>query len=168
MLKQYDQKQFSFEQKGGYTYQSDIKSILNGFKFPEGTWQKKIGSLSGGEKTRLAFVKLLLRKPALLLLDEPTNYLDLDTLDWLEGFLKNYSGAILVVSHDQYFLDHLATQIFELEFGKLTAFKGNYSAYVMQREQRDKDQEAAYEKQQAEIKKDEEFIQKKLGSSNYH
>lgn len=162
LLKQYDQKQFNFEQKGGYTYQSDIKSILNGFKFPEDTWQKKIGSLSGGEKTRLAFVKLLLRKPALLLLDEPTNYLDLDTLDWLEGFLKNYSGAILVVSHDQYFLDHLAAQIFELEFGKLTAFKGNYSAYVMQREQRDKDQEAAYEKQQAEIKKDEEFIQKNL------
>lgn len=162
LLKQYDQKQFAFEQKGGYTYQSDIKSILNGFKFPEDTWQKKIGSLSGGEKTRLAFVKLLLRKPALLLLDEPTNYLDLDTLDWLEGFLKNYSGAILVVSHDQYFLDHLATQIFELQFGKLTPFKGNYSAYVMQREQRDKYQEAAYEKQQAEIKKDEEFIQKNL------
>lgn len=162
LLKQYDQKQFAFEQKGGYTYQSDIKSILNGFKFPEDTWQKKIGSLSGGEKTRLAFVKLLLRKPALLLLDEPTNYLDLDTLDWLEGFLKNYSGAILVVSHDQYFLDHLATQIFELQFGKLTPFKGNYSAYVMQCEQRDKDQEAAYEKQQAEIKKDEEFIQKNL------
>ncbi|KRM04699.1 ABC transporter, ATP-binding protein [Lactobacillus kitasatonis DSM 16761 = JCM 1039] len=162
LLKQYDQKQFNFEQKGGYTYQSDIKSILNGFKFPEDTWQKRIGSLSGGEKTRLAFVKLLLRKPALLLLDEPTNYLDLDTLDWLEGFLKNYSGAILVVSHDQYFLDHLATQIFELQFGKLTTFKGNYSAYVMQREQRDKDQEAAYEKQQAEIKKDEEFIQKNL------
>ena len=83
-------------------------------------------------------------------------------MDWLEGFLKNYSGAIIVVSHDQYFLDHLATQIFELEFGKLTAFKGNYSAYVMQREQRDKDQEAAYEKQQVEIKKDEEFIQKNL------
>ncbi|AVW86249.1 ABC-F family ATP-binding cassette domain-containing protein [Lactobacillus acidophilus] len=162
LLKQYDQKQFAFEQKGGYTYQSDIKSILNGFKFPENTWQKKIGSLSSGEKTRLAFVKLLLQKPALLLLDEPTNYLDLDTLDWLEGFLKNYDGAILVVSHDQYFLDHLATQIFELQFGNLTSFKGNYSAYVMQRQQRDKDLEAAYEKQQAEIKKDEEFIQKNL------
>lgn len=162
LLKQYDQKQFAFEQKGGYTYQSDIKSILNGFKFPENTWQKKIGSLSGGEKTRLAFVKLLLQKPALLLLDEPTNYLDLDTLDWLEGFLKNYDGAILVVSHDQYFLDHLATQIFELQFGNLTSFKGNYSAYVMQRQQRDKDLEAAYEKQQAEIKKDEEFIQKNI------
>ena len=162
LLKQYDQMQFQFEQNGGYTYQSDIKSILNGFKFPEDTWQKQIGSLSGGEKTRLAFVKLLLKKPPLLLLDEPTNYLDLDTLDWLESFLKNYEGAILVVSHDQYFLDHLATQIFELEFGKLTAFKGNYSQYQEQRQERDKEQEAAYEKQQEEIKKDEEFIQKNL------
>ena len=162
LLKRYDQMQFAFEQDGGYTYQSDIKSILNGFKFGEETWQKKIGSLSGGEKTRLAFVKLLLKKPPLLLLDEPTNYLDMDTLDWLEGFLKNYDGAILVVSHDQYFLDHLATQIFELQFGKLTQFKGNYSQYQAERELRDRQQEAAYEKQQEEIKKEEEFIQKNL------
>lgn len=162
LLKRYDQMQFDFEQQGGYTYPSDIKSILNGFKFPENTWQKKIGSLSGGEKTRLAFVKLLLKKPPLLLLDEPTNYLDMDTLDWLEGFLKNYAGAILVVSHDQYFLDHLANQIFELQFGTLTAFKGNYSQYIAERKLRDKQQQAAYEKQQEEIKKDEEFIQKNL------
>lgn len=162
LLKQYDQMQFDFEQLGGYVYQSDIKSVLNGFKFPENTWQKKIGRLSGGEKTRLAFVKLLLKKPALLLLDEPTNYLDLDTLDWLEGFLKNYKGAILVVSHDQYFLDHLANQIYELQFGKLTAFKGNYSQYQAERKLRDKQQEAAYEKQQEEIKKDQEFIQKNM------
>ena len=162
LLKQYDQMQFNFEQQGGYTYQSDIKSILNGFNFPEKTWSKKIASLSGGEKTRLAFVKLLLRKPALLLLDEPTNYLDLDTLDWLENFLKGYSGAILFVSHDQYFLDHLASQIFELQFGKLTAFKGNYSQYVAERELRNRQQEEAYEKQQEKIKKDQEFIQKNL------
>lgn len=162
LLKRYDQMQFDFEQRGGYTYQSDIKSILNGFKFPEDTWNKKIGSLSGGEKTRLAFVKLLLKKPPLLLLDEPTNYLDMDTLDWLESFLKNYAGAILVVSHDQYFLDHLANQIFELEFGKLTAFKGNYSQYKAERELRNKQQEAAYEKQQEEIKRDEEFVQKNM------
>ncbi|CCI87967.1 ABC-F family ATP-binding cassette domain-containing protein [Lactobacillus gigeriorum] len=162
LLKQYDQLQFDFEQAGGYTYQADIKSILNGFKFSENTWQKQILSLSGGEKTRLAFVKLLLQKPPLLLLDEPTNYLDMDTLDWLEGFLKNYPGAILVVSHDQYFLDHLATQIFELQFGKLTTFKGNYSQYQAERELRDRQQEAAYEKQQEEIKKEEEFIQKNL------
>ena len=162
LLKQYDQLQFNFEQQGGYTYQADIKSILNGFNFPEATWSKKIASLSGGEKTRLSFVKLLLRKPALLLLDEPTNYLDLDTLDWLESYLKNYSGAILVVSHDQYFLDNLATQIFELQFGKLTVFKGNYSAYVAERNLRDRQQEEAYEKQQEQIKKDEEFIQKNI------
>ena len=162
LLKQYDQLQFNFEQQGGYTYQADIKSILNGFNFLEETWSKKIASLSGGEKTRLSFVKLLLRKPALLLLDEPTNYLDLDTLDWLESYLKNYSGAILVVSHDQYFLDNLATQIFELQFGKLTVFKGNYSAYVAERQLRDRQQEEAYEKQQEQIKKDEEFIQKNI------
>ena len=162
LLKQYDQLQYSFEQQGGYTYQADIKSILNGFNFPEATWTKNVGSLSGGEKTRLSFVKLLLRKPPLLLLDEPTNYLDLDTLDWLESYLKNYSGAILVVSHDQYFLDDLATQIFELQFGKLTVFKGNYSAYVAERQLRDRQQEEAYEKQQEKIKKDEEFIQKNI------
>ena len=162
LLKQYDQLQFDFEQQGGYTYQADIKSILNGFNFPEATWHKKIGSLSGGEKTRLAFVKLLLRKPPLLLLDEPTNYLDLDTLDWLENYLKSYTGAILVVSHDQYFLDNLATQIFELQFGKLTVFKGNYSAYVAERQLRNQQQEEAYEKQQEKIKKDEEFIQKNI------
>lgn len=162
LLKQYDQKQFQFEQNGGYTYQTDIKTVLNGFKFPQSTWSKPISSLSGGEKTRLALVKLLLRKPPLLLLDEPTNYLDLDTLDWLESFLRNYSGAILVVSHDQYFLDHLATEIFELQFGTLTSFKGNYSAYRKQRQQRNRAQEAAYEKQTAAIKKDEEFIQKNL------
>lgn len=117
---------------------------------------------SGGEKTRLAFVKLLLQKPPVLLLDEPTNYLDLDTLDWLEAFLKNYQGAIITVSHDQYFLDHLANQIFELNFGKLTTFKGNYSQYVKERELMDNQQEAAYEKQQEKIKKEEEFIQKNL------
>lgn len=162
LLKRYDQMQFDFEQNGGYTYQADIKSVLNGFNFKENTWTKKISSLSGGEKTRLSFVKLLLKKPDLLLLDEPTNYLDLDTLDWLEGFLKNYDGAILTVSHDQYFLDHLATQIFEMRYGKLTIFKGDYTHYLAERKLRDAQQEAAYEKQQEEIKKTEEFIQKNI------
>lgn len=162
LLKRYDQMQFDFEQNGGYTYQADIKSVLNGFNFKENTWTKKIGSLSGGEKTRLSFVKLLLKKPDLLLLDEPTNYLDLDTLDWLEGFLKNYDGAILTVSHDQYFLDHLATQIFEMRYGKLTIFKGDYTHYLAERQLRDAQQEAAYEKQQEEIKAAEDFIQKNL------
>lgn len=162
LLKRYDQLAYDFEQEGGFTYQAEIKSILNGFNFKENTWQKVIGTLSGGEKTRLAFVKLLLQKPPVLLLDEPTNYLDLDTLDWLEVFLKNYQGAIITVSHDQYFLDHLANQIFELNFGKLTTFKGNYSQYVKERELMNNQQEAAYEKQQEKIKKEEEFIQKNL------
>lgn len=162
LLKRYDQLAYDFEQEGGFTYQAEIKSILNGFNFKENTWNKVIGTLSGGEKTRLAFVKLLLQKPLVLLLDEPTNYLDLDTLDWLEAFLKNYQGAIITVSHDQYFLDHLANQIFELNFGKLTTFKGNYSQYVKERELMDSQQEAAYEKQQEKIKKEEEFIQKNL------
>lgn len=162
LLKLYDQLAYDFEQEGGFTYQAEIKSILNGFNFKENTWNKVIGTLSGGEKTRLAFVKLLLQKPPVLLLDEPTNYLDLDTLDWLEAFLKNYQGAIITVSHDQYFLDHLANQIFELNFGKLTTFKGNYSQYVKERELMDSQQEAAYEKQQEKIKKEEEFIQKNL------
>ncbi len=162
LLKRYDQLAYDFEQEGGFTYQAEIKSILNGFNFKENTWQKVIGTLSGGEKTRLAFVKLLLQKPPVLLLDEPTNYLDLDTLDWLEAFLKNYQGAIITVSHDQYFLDHLANQIFELNFGKLTTFKGNYSQYVKERELMDNQQEAAYEKQQEKIEKEEEFIQKNL------
>ena len=162
LLKRYDQLAYDFEQEGGFTYQAEIKSILNGFNFKENTWQKVIGTLSGGEKTRLAFVKLLLQKPPVLLLDEPTNYLDLDTLDWLEAFLKNYQGAIITVSHDQYFLDHLANQIFELNFGKLITFKGNYSQYVKERELMNNQQEAAYEKQQEKIKKEEEFIQKNL------
>lgn len=162
LLRRLDQAQYNFEQAGGYTYQAEIKSMLNGFNFPEATWNNQIASLSGGEKTRLSFVKLLLKKPPLLLLDEPTNYLDLDTLDWLEAFLKNYPGAVLTVSHDQYFLDHLATQIFELQHGELTVFKGNYSQYLAQRELRDQQQEAAYEKQQEEIKREEEFIQKNI------
>ena len=162
LLKRYDQLAYDFEQEGGFTYQAEIKSILNGFNFKENTWQKVIGTLSGGEKTRLAFVKLLLQKPPVILLDEPTNYIDLDTLDWLEAFLKNYQGAIITVSHDQYFLDHLANQIFELNFGKLITFKGNYSQYVKERELMNNQQEAAYEKQQEKIKKEEEFIQKNL------
>lgn len=162
LLKQYDQLSYSFEQAGGFTYPAEIKSVLNGFKFFKDSWHKKISTLSGGEKTRLAFVKLLLKKPPLLLLDEPTNHLDLDTLEWLEGFLKNYKGAILTVSHDQYFLDNLTNEIFELNFGKLTTFKGNYTQYVQERELINRQQEASFEKQQEQIKRDEEFIQKNI------
>lgn len=162
MLEQYDQLQFNFEQQGGFTYQAEIKSVLNGFKFDETTYDKKISVLSGGEKTRLSFVKLLLKSPDLLILDEPTNHLDLDTLDWLESFLKTYKGAILAVSHDQYFLDAVATDILELRHGQLNKFKGNYTAYTKLRTSLDDQQQEAYERQQAEIKKQEDFIQKNI------
>ena len=162
LLKQYDQLQFDFEQQGGFTYQAEIKSILNGFNFDESTYDKKIGVLSGGEKTRLSFVKLLLKSPDLLILDEPTNHLDLDTLDWLENFLRSYKGAILAVSHDQYFLDAIATEILELRHGQLNKFKGNYTAYTKLRTSLDDQQQEAYERQQAEIKKQEDFIQKNI------
>lgn len=162
LLKRYDQMQYDYQINGGFTYETDIKTVLNGFKFDESTYHQKISTLSGGEKTRLGFVKLLLKKPDLLVLDEPTNHLDVDTLTWLETFLKNYSGAILAVSHDQYFLDAIATEIYELSFKKLTHFTGNYSKYVEQRELMDRQNQEAYEKQQAEIKKQEDFIQKNI------
>ncbi len=135
LMQDYDRLSEEFRQAGGFTYEADIRAILNGFKFDESMWQMKIEELSGGQNTRLALAKMLLENPDVILLDEPTNYLDLDTLDWLEAFLKNYPGAILTVSHDQYFLDHLATQIFELQHGELTVFKGNYSQYLTQRRQ---------------------------------
>ncbi|MDO4911956.1 MAG: ABC-F family ATP-binding cassette domain-containing protein [Lactobacillus sp.] len=166
LLEKYDKQQFAFEQAGGYTYQTDIKSILQAFKFDDSMWTLEIASLSGGQKTRLAFVKLLLEKPDLLLLDEPTNYLDLETLDWLEGFLKNYPGAIFVVSHDQYFLDRLTTETFELNHGSLTCYKGNYSAFQAQKALEEQTQLASYEKQQAKIKREEEFIQKNIVRSS--
>ena len=162
ILKRYGTLSERFEAFGGYDTDVAVNKIANGLSIPDSQRSQLFDSLSGGEKTRLSFVKLLLKKPPLLLLDEPTNYLDLDTLDWLEAFLKNYLGAILTVSHDQYFLDHLATQIFELQHGELTVFKGNYSQYLAQRELRDQQQEAAYEKQQEEIKREEEFIQKNI------
>lgn len=118
----------------GYHMDTQIKKILNGMAFPAKDYAKSVAVLSGGEHTRLCLAKLLLQRPDLLILDEPTNHLDFETMEWLEGYLKGYSGAILVVSHDRYFLDAVCTRIFEIEENRLTAYKGNYSAYLPQKE----------------------------------
>ena len=115
----------------GYNMDTQIKKILNGMAFPVETYEKSVRVLSGGEHTRLCLAKLLLQKPDILILDEPTNHLDFDTMEWLENYLKTYSGAILVVSHDRYFLDAVCNRIFEVENRGLKSYKGNYSAYLL-------------------------------------
>ena len=126
LMTDYDRLSEDFRQRGGFTYESDIRAILNGFKFDESMWEMPISDLSGGQNTRLALAKMLLEKPELLVLDEPTNHLDYDAIQWLEGYLKNYRGALLMVTHDRYFLDRVVNRIFELSFGKLHEYQGNY------------------------------------------
>lgn len=162
LLHDYDQLQTQFKAKNGYGYPAEIRSILHGFQFPPEMFDHKIASLSGGERSRLALAKLLLQKPQLLILDEPTNHLDIETLNWLEGYLQNYDGALLLVSHDQYFLDHLAKDIYALSAHELRHYHGNYSRYLTQRDQQQLQAEKAYEKQQAEIKKLTTFVDKNI------
>ena len=162
ILKQYDQLQNTFRQENGYGYQSEIRSVLKGFGFDEDVWQAQISTLSGGERSRLAMAKMLLEHHDILLLDEPTNHLDINTVEWLEGYLKNYRGALVIVSHDQYFLDKVVTEIVEINHHSSTHYSGNYTFYLQEKK---KNQEVAwkhYEEQQAEIKKTEEYIQKNI------
>lgn len=149
-----------FEANDGYRIDVKISTVLNGMGFKDFDTERIIDNLSGGEKTRLAMAKLLLEEPALLILDEPTNHLDLDTLAWLEDYLKSYKGAILIVSHDRYFLNRLCNKIFEIENKKLTIYKGNYSSYVVQKEMNLERQNKEFEIQQKEIAKLEEYIAK--------
>ena len=118
----------------GYNMDVNIKKVLSGMGFAQDTWTKNIAVLSGGELTRLRLAKLLLEKPDVLILDEPTNHLDFATMEWLENYLKGYSGAVLVVSHDRYFLDNICTRTWEVSFQTMTAYKGNFSAYLPQKE----------------------------------
>ena len=146
----------------GYQIDTRIKKILNGMAFPQAEWEKRVGVLSGGEHTRLRLAKLLLQSPDILILDEPTNHLDFVTMEWLEGYLKTYSGAVLVVSHDRYFLDEVCTRIFEVEDHTLTAYKGNYSAYLPQRQAADALRQKQHDADVEKAKKLEDYIARNL------
>ncbi len=162
LMQDYDRLSEEFRQAGGFTYEADIRAILNGFKFDESMWQMKIEELSGGQNTRLALAKMLLEKPNLLVLDEPTNHLDIETIAWLENYLVNYSGALLIVSHDRYFLDKVATITLDLTKHSLDRYVGNYSSFVEQKEQKLLTEAKNYEKQQKEIAALEDFINRNL------
>ena len=162
LMQDYDRLSEEFRQAGGFTYEADIRSILNGFKFDESMWQMKIEELSGGQNTRLALAKMLLEKPNLLVLDEPTNHLDIETIAWLENYLVNYSGALLIVSHDRYFLDKVATITLDLTKHSLDRYVGNYSSFVEQKEQKLLTEAKNYEKQQKEIAALEDFVNRNL------
>ena len=162
LMSDYDRLSEEFRQAGGFTYEADIRSILNGFKFDESMWQMKIAELSGGQNTRLALAKMLLEKPNLLVLDEPTNHLDIETIAWLENYLVNYSGALLIVSHDRYFLDKVATITLDLTKHSLDRYVGNYSSFVEQKEQKLLTEAKNYEKQQKEIAALEDFVNRNL------
>lgn len=162
LMQDYDRLSEEFRQAGGFTYEADIRAILNGFKFDESMWQMKIEELSGGQNTRLALAKMLLEKPNLLVLDEPTNHLDIETIAWLENYLVNYSGALLIVSHDRYFLDKVATITLDLTKHSLDRYVGNYSSFVEQKEQKLLTEAKNYEKQQKEIAAMEDFVNRNL------
>lgn len=162
LMSDYDRLSEEFRQAGGFTYEADIRSILNGFKFDESMWQMKIAELSGGQNTRLALAKMLLEKPNLLILDEPTNHLDIETIAWLENYLVNYSGALIIVSHDRYFLDKVATITLDLTKHSLDRYVGNYSSFVEQKEQKLLTEAKNYEKQQKEIAALEDFVNRNL------
>ena len=149
-----------FELLGGYDYESRIRRIAYGLGFTEEEFKKNVQHFSGGQKTRICLAKALLREPDFLFLDEPTNHLDIKMIEWLEGFLKNYSGGVLIISHDRYFLDRIATHIFELEGRTVTSYHGNYTYYMKVKTERRAALQSAYEKQQEHIKKTEEYIRR--------
>lgn len=162
LMSDYDRLSENFRQAGGFTYEADIRAILNGFKFDESMWHMKIAELSGGQNTRLALAKMLLEKPNLLVLDEPTNHLDIETIAWLENYLVNYSGALIIVSHDRYFLDKVATITLDLTKHSLDRYVGNYSRFVELKEQKLATEAKNYEKQQKEIAALEDFVNRNL------
>ena len=158
----YDRLSEDFRQRGGFTYESDIRAILNGFKFDESMWGMPISDLSGGQNTRLALAKMLLEKPELLVLDEPTNHLDIETITWLENYLVNYQGALIIVSHDRYFLDKVATVTLDLTKHSLDRYVGNYSKFMDLKAEKLATEAKNFEKQQKEIAKLEDFVNRNI------
>ncbi|HRF93996.1 MAG TPA: ABC-F family ATP-binding cassette domain-containing protein, partial [Aggregatilineales bacterium] len=163
-IKEYGALQEKFERLGGYTYVNRIRTVLHGVGFDEADYGLSLSILSGGQKTRALLGRLLLTSPDLLILDEPTNHLDINAVEWLEGFLKEFEGAVLAVSHDRYFMDNFATSIWELDYGALETYRGNYSHYVSQRTERHERLIKEYEAQQEFIAKEQDFIRKHMGS----
>lgn len=157
-MENYAQLQHFFEQNDGYGYKSRMKGVLKGLGFSEEEFDRPLHQLSGGQKTRIYLGKLLLSKPDLLLLDEPTNHLDIASIEWLEDFLKSYDGAVLIISHDRYFLDKIVTKVVEIENKKSTVYNGNYSFYTSQKAIHREIQQKAYDNQQKELKRQEEVI----------
>lgn len=160
LLEQYHKLTHAYESQNGYAYHSEVVGVLKGLGFSQEDFQKEISTLSGGQKTRISLGKLLLEKPDLIILDEPTNHLDLNSIQWLETYLLNYKGAVLIVSHDRYFLDKITSKIIEIDQGVVSSFKGNYSSYATQKEHLRLEQMHAYMNQQREIKHQEEVIDK--------
>lgn len=160
VIKQYDQTRHRFEQLGGYSYKSEITGVLKGLGFMEEEFGQTVKSLSGGEKTRAALAKMLLKNPELIILDEPANHLDLSAIRWLEGYLASYKGAVLVVAHDRYFLDKIVTKVIELRQSHCTVFQGNYTEYSKKKKAMMETLMKQYLNQQADIKHQEEVIAK--------
>lgn len=160
LMNQYARLTTRFESENGYAYRSELNGVLKGLGFEESEYNKPVCTLSGGQKTRVALGKLLLLSPDIILLDEPTNHLDMNAIRWLEGYLSNYKGAVLIVSHDRYFLDRIAVKIIEIDAGNVMTFTGNYSDYAKKKEQYRADRMRAYLNQQREIKHQQEVIDK--------
>jgi ATP-binding cassette subfamily F protein 3 len=165
-LEKYESLSNQFEQLEGYQYESKIKTVLHGLNFDEADFDRPINDFSGGQKTRLSLAQMLLSEPDLLLLDEPTNHLDMETTEWLEGYLNYFKGAIVIISHDRYFLDKIVNQIYDVALGDVQHYQGNYAQFIEQRDKYYAKRMQEYEKQQAEIKKLETFVDKNIARAS--